>query len=438
MALSRKALVVGFVALSVAGCGRTEPDIDAASVERVITTLSADEMMGRAPFTAAIDKAADFIRDEFASIGLDGLDGMDGYLQRFMVYRLRVQSLRVALNGVEIPSERTFAAADAPSVRWTTGDPVEIAVIGPDEDLKQKIQSIGDSERNTLVVMSARHREFFRGLANELPGSYRHMFFLDPPAGPTKVWVLTNDLHVASYDVEVIASVEKLPLTNVVGMIPGRRDDEIVLFGGYYDSLGILDPVDGDSIANGANAVSGTTAVIELARYFKAKGKPERTLMFAAFTAHEVGWQGSKYLARQLDPMKIVAMFSIATIGKVDPRGPNTARVQGFDRSNFGSILQRAVEGTAYSFYPSPFDALAGGFGRSDNAPFARRGVPAHAISTINPLEDKDHQGVSDEIETLDLTNMVEIVRAIARGAAPIVSGKATPTRFDLPRDKSR
>ena len=105
MTLSKRTLVLGFVALSIAGCGRPEPDIDAVSVRRVITTLSADEMLGRAPFTPAIDKAADFIRGEFAAIGLAKVGGMDDYLQRFVVYDLQVQSRRVVLNGVEIPSE---------------------------------------------------------------------------------------------------------------------------------------------------------------------------------------------------------------------------------------------------------------------------------------------------------------------------------------------
>jgi hypothetical protein len=427
-------VVLATVTLSLVGCERPEPEIDAASVERVITALSGDEMLGRAPFTPSIDKAADFVRDEFASIGLATFGELDDYLQRFTVYRLQVQSRRVVLNGAEIPSERSFVLAGAPSVHWTTGDPIEIVVIGPSEDVNQRYQSISDSDRNTLVLMSTSHQARFRRLAAAAPDHFNRLFSLDPPAGVTKVWVLTDDVHVAPYEVEVIASVEELSLTNVVGMIPGRRDDEIVLFGGYYDSMGIMDPVDGDSIANGANAVSGTTAVIELARFFKAKGRSERTLMFAAFTAHEIGWQGSTYLARQLDPTKIVAMFSISTIGKVDPRGPNTARIEGFDRSDVGRILQQAVEGTAYSFYPSPFPrALAGRFGRSDQREFARRGVPAHAISTIDPMEDLDHQRVSDEVETLDLTNMTSVIRGIALGSAPIVSGEATPTRIDPP-----
>jgi hypothetical protein len=64
--------------------------------------------------------------------------------------------------------------------------------------------------------------------------------------------------------------------------------------------------------------------------------------------------------------------------------------------------------------------------------------VPAHAISTISmDPRDKDLHRVSDEVETLDLNNMTSLIRAIALGAAPIISGKATPTRIDPPLDKS-
>ncbi len=107
--------------------------------------------------------------------------------------------------------------------------------------------------------------------------------------------------------------------------------------------------------------------------------------------------------------------------------------ITGFDRSDFGKILQHAVEGTPLSFYPDPHVGQ-NLFRRSDNAPCARRGVPAHAIGTtsIDP-RDKDLHGVSDEVETLDLGNMTNVIRAIAIGATPTISGKATPTRIDPP-----
>ena len=135
---------------------------------------------------------------------------------------------------------------------------------------------------------------------------------------------------VTSYLARAVAQVSESPLANVVGVIPGRRADEIVLFSGHYDHIGIVNPVDGDSIANGANDdASGTAAVIELARYFQAKGRPERTLLFAAFTAEESGGYGSRHFSEQVDPDRIVAMFNIEMIGKPAVAGANTAWITG-------------------------------------------------------------------------------------------------------------
>jgi hypothetical protein len=37
----------------------------------------------------------------------------------------------------------------------------------------------------------------------------------------------------------------------------------------------------------------------------------------------------------------------------------------------------------------------------------------------------------SDEVQTLDLANMTEVIKAIAKSAESIISGKDTPSRVD-------
>jgi Zn-dependent M28 family amino/carboxypeptidase len=105
---------------------------------------------------------------------------------------------------------------------------------------------------------------------------------------------------------------------NVVGVLRGKsKPDEFVVFGAHYDHIGVIQPVAGDSIANGADDdASGTTAVITLAKYFKAANNNERTLIFVTFSAEEIGGAGSKYFTEQLDANKVVAMFNIEMIGK--------------------------------------------------------------------------------------------------------------------------
>jgi len=413
------------------GCrgGATERAIGREEVERVLRTLADDSMMGREAFTPSAARAAAFIRAEFADIGLEPLDDLEDYLQRFPVYATSVVDRSVQLNGREVPTEAIVAFVSDSALHWRTGDGTRFVRVGPQDSPRTAISAARRATEPTIVLLDPRHRDVFNQLTRFLGGPTRR---LDQGGGSNALVILSPVSRVATYRVDVTATVRILEGTNVVGVIPGTRSNEIVLFSAHYDHVGIEPPVAGDSIANGANDdASGTTAVIELARHFHAAGTPTRTLIFVAFTAEEVGGFGSQYFSRQLDPDEIVAMFNIEMIGKPATDGPNTAWITGFERSSFGTILQEAVVGTPYRFYADPYPDQRLFF-RSDNATLARLGVPAHSISTTPIDVDRDYHQVSDEVETLDLDHMTNTIQAIATGAATIISGAATPTRVEL------
>jgi len=283
--------------------------ITSAYVDRLIKTLSSDEMEGRRTFSPGIDKAATFIESEFKEIGLLPLEGESGYRQSF--------------------------------------------------------------------------------------------------------------LH------------EGKSLFNVAGMIPGKsKQKELVVFSGHYDHLGIVKAVGQDSIANGADDdASGVTAMIALAKYYKALNNNERTLIFVAFTAEEIGGFGSKHFSKKLNPDDVVAMFNIEMIGKDSKFGPNTAFITGFDKSDFGKILQKNLAGTEFSFHPDPYPKQ-NLFYRSDNATLAALGVPAHTISTCQIDKDDLYHTVKDEYSSLDTQNILSTIKGIAKSAISIVKGEDTPSRI--------
>ncbi len=227
---------------------------------------------------------------------------------------------------------------------------------------------------------------------------------------------------------------ENLSLANVVGVIPGKSlPNEYVIFSGHYDHLGIngSKAVDGDSIFNGANDdAAGTTAMMMLAKYFKKLNNNKRTLIFVAFTAEEVGGAGAKYFSKQFDPITVKAMFNIEMIGTESMWGKNSAYITGYEKSDMGTILQKNLAGTAFTFYPDPY-TNQNLFYRSDNKTLARLGVPAHTISTSKMDSEPNYHKPSDQFETLDIDNMTEVIKAIALSAQSIVSGKDTPTRVD-------
>lgn len=221
-------------------------------------------------------------------------------------------------------------------------------------------------------------------------------------------------------------------LFNVVGVLPGKsRKDEYVIFSAHYDHLGVRKPnADGDSIYNGANDdAAGTTAVMMLANYFAKEKDNERTLVFVAFTAEESGGFGAQHFSKNIDPEKVVAMFNLEMIGTESKWGKNSAFITGFERSDFGTILQKNLEGTDFRFEPDPYPEQ-NLFYRSDNATLAALGVPAHTISTAKMDQEPHYHKQSDEVRNLDLDNMVQIIRAVAKSSTGIVSGKDTPARI--------
>src|SRR5690606_38012143 len=123
---------------------------------------------------------------------------------------------------------------------------------------------------------------------------------------------------------------------------PGKgKADEIVVFSAHYDHIGVIDAVAQDSIANGADDdASGVAAVIALARHYAKLGNNERTLVFAAFTAEEIGGYGSQHFAKTINTNQVVAMVNIEMIGKLSKFGKNAAYITGFNYSDFGKIFQ--------------------------------------------------------------------------------------------------
>src|SRR3954471_12956091 len=87
-------------------------------VERIIKTLSADDMQGRATFTPGIEKAAKFIESEYTQAGLKPLAGNTGYRQNFTMVRSTPVKVTATINGRTIAADSICATAGA-SFNWS-------------------------------------------------------------------------------------------------------------------------------------------------------------------------------------------------------------------------------------------------------------------------------------------------------------------------------
>ncbi|QEM06360.1 M20/M25/M40 family metallo-hydrolase [Mucilaginibacter rubeus] len=398
-------------------------------VARIIKTLSADDMQGRATFTPGIEKAATFIEGEYKKAGLKPMAGNTGYRQNFTMVRSTPVSLSVSINGKAIVADSAFASG-TDSFKWASDKDVQVVTVGADKNFRTEYRAASQSGKKTLLLIDPKFKDLFSRVKSYLgAGSTNFKGTVKQPL----VFVLGKFDNTASFDVNCDIKNEELPLFNVAGILPGKtKPNEYVVFSGHYDHLGIIKPDKPgvtDSIANGADDdASGTTAVLSLAKYYKKLNNNARTLIFVAFTAEEIGEYGSQYFAKQIDADKVVAMFNIEMIGKASKFGTNSAFITGFERSDFGKILQKNLKGTAFKFYPDPYPDQ-NLFYRSDNASLAEVGVPAHTISTDQIDIDKLYHTVSDEFSSLDVNNITSAIRAIALSSRTIVSGQDTPTR---------
>lgn len=401
--------------------------INPTEVERIERILSADDMQGRKTFTPGIDKAADFIAAEFAKSKLGYFGNLKSYFQEFAMTKSKPVEVSGSIDNEPLTTDNIAANTTANEISINSLKDYEVVVIKATDTFNRKVFPLFELEKNLLILVDTAHRNRFKSI-QRFAGNAKF------PSGVSQVFVLTGNLNPTAFNLHIRNEQTAQYLKNVIGVIPGKsRKDEFVVFSGHYDHLGIGKPdKNQDSIFNGANDdAAGTTAVMMLARYFGEMKNNERTLIFVAFTAEEIGGFGSRYFSKQMNPDKVVAMFNIEMIGTESKWGKNSAYITGYDKTNMGELLAKDLEGTGFTFYPDPYPQQQL-FYRSDNATLARLGVPAHTISTSKMDVEPHYHKLSDEVSTLDLDNMTMIIRSIALSAKSIIAGTATPTRVKV------
>jgi Zn-dependent M28 family amino/carboxypeptidase len=395
--------------------------INAKEALRIESVLASDEMRGRRVNSPEIDKAADFIAEEFKAAGLKTWDGGESYRQAFAMVSPKQTSLVARFDNSEADPQKIMVITCQPDFNISQSSGYETAIMQKDGNLFQQAAAFAGQKKNLIVLVDTSYAKNFPRLSF----LKRSLFRTDNNV----VFILGTSLP-KDYSIQAKHEVKEQALANVVGILPGKkRKGEYVIFSGHYDHIGVGKPVNGDSIYNGANDdAAGTTAVILLAKYFAALKNNERTLVFAAFTAEESGGYGSQYFSKQFAPDKVVAMFNIEMIGTESKWGRNSAYITGYEKTDMGSMLQKNLKGSEFTFHPDPYPDQQL-FYRSDNATLARLGVPAHTISTAKMDNEPHYHKPSDHVETLDLENMAMIIRSIALSSTSIVAGKETPGR---------
>jgi Zn-dependent M28 family amino/carboxypeptidase len=188
-----------------------------------------------------------------------------------------------------------------------------------------------------------------------------------------------------TFSADFTVSHSALESHNVLAKLPGaKHPDQTIIYAAHWDAYGVGKPdAQGDPIRHGANDDGlGVAGVLEIARAFEAGPPPERTVVFAIWTAEERGLLGSEtYAVRPIYPFaKTVANF---TMDILETAGPSRDVVLiGAGQDSLESDFRAAAASQGRTVTPDSHPEK-GLFYRADHFSLAKRGVPTLLLMAI-------------------------------------------------------
>jgi len=445
--------------------------ISSASLRGHLSFIASDLLEGRFTPSHGLDIAAEYIAAQFRRAGLEPA-GDDGYFQT-----AEMQQLEPAKSGTKIEIEQLghvipIAPEDiTPRFHDALELSAQIYKIRLDdektldslklEDLRDRVAIVELPEFNGPTATRAAHQyeKLLRVLRRVSPKltlmlSFSTMAELDSTlslAGERAIdepeivvrseevfrWYksVPDGVTDATISLHLPPAVEtRFRLHNVIGVLRGSDPvlkNTYVLVTAHYDHLGMSSAASGDRIYNGANDDgSGTVSVMELASALATlQPRPKRSLVFLTFFGEEEGTFGSLYYAKHpVFPIEnTIGDVNLEQVGRTDAvDGIKLAQVTftGFDYSNLPRAFQEAGAKTGVRVV-SDASAAESFFARSDNAPLADQGIPAHTLAVA--LEFPDYHTTGDKWQKIDYDNMAKVDRMIALGLILLAENPEPP-----------
>jgi hypothetical protein len=228
-------------------------------------------------------------------------------------------------------------------------------------------------------------------------------------------------------DLSVDLRRETRPVDNVLAYLPGTSDEYLIL-GAHYDHVGLgeqysMEPAKRGTIHPGADDnASGTSGVLELARWFSKHPGHRRGILFMAFGGEEFGLLGSNHYveAPEMPLAKAVAMINLDMIGRIRN---NRVFVGGVGTSaNFKTLVEGLNQSEEAKFDLEDTDT--GGYGSSDHYSFTPEGIPfLFFFSGLHP----DYHTPSDTWDRVDAPQASRLLRLVGRVIESLLDSPERP-----------
>ncbi|MCP5050752.1 MAG: M20/M25/M40 family metallo-hydrolase, partial [bacterium] len=222
-----------------------------------------------------------------------------------------------------------------------------------------------------------------------------------------------------------------ISLRNVIGIIPGKNPaykGQAAVISAHYDHLGTGWPDvhkgDEGKIHYGADDnASGVSVMIELARVLGKSLKPERTVLFIAFTGEESGLIGSQYFVQHLKKGNPSGIHTVNAVVNMDAvghlTGKNKLMVIGGSSAREWKFIFMGIGYTVGIESQMVTQSLAS----SDQVSFIKAGIPGvQLFSGGGP----NYHRPGDTVDKISAPGLVKVA-AVAKEAIVYLSERKEP-----------
>lgn len=386
----------------------------------VVQKLSSPEFKGRGYVEDGNKIAADYIRNEFKTIGLKSFE--KDFYQKFMIdVNTFPSNMILKIDDVILNPGEDYIID--PYSKTLEGE-FEIIQIKKEDllDDKKLKNAIGSSVGKVLLIDETRFETVDKedqkkadDIINFLKYSpqvriaaiviytkNKLMWNNATMQANKPSFIVNKELNLKKLKkitIDVKAEFIKYQTQNIIGFVEGTEvPDSFLVVLAHYDHLGKMGS---DTYFPGANDnSSGIAMLLNLARYFK-ENPHKYSLIFIALSAEEIGLVGARYFVDNplIDLQKIKFLVN-------------------FDLAGTGDEGIKVVNG---SVYPDKFNLLTeinnekgflsyigkrGAACNSDHCMFHEKGVPCFYIYTLGGIQ--AYHDIYDKYETLPLTEIVD------------------------------
>jgi ABC-type dipeptide/oligopeptide/nickel transport system permease component len=391
---------------------------DNSKVMESVHYFASEDLLGRMTGTEGNEKAMAYVREAFKAYGLKPISDMTGYDQPFMTMAPDFQQDPV----FEVPYANGLVTRYLPyhDYRMYSFGPAgtadykgEFVFVDnylykvPVESIKGKIvvmaaiefaEELQDYLIDAEVAGVLVYFDTYWGMANSERHTMKSTSFFNKNGPTIPLAAVSKKLYQelktqAALDPIVIDATyptgtvfgyvpdctwhhtvdfQTVKTANILGFIEGKTD-EVVIVSAHLDHVG--EGVKGEYFPGALDNASGLSMVLELARLSSMqKVKPEKTMVFAAFNAEEVGLVGSAYYAQNpVFPLEKTQVINLDMIG-----GYNAKAIE-----ITGLYEPDLLLASRYGQYAKElgFEVSFGRGGGSDHASFSEEDAPAVVFS---------------------------------------------------------